>query len=457
MNQIIKPGHYNLNKLVLVSEKGDFVNLKDIFVEMIIDESILQSTIHGSILVTDSFNLISGKYGLPIMGNEILIIELDLPHYNQAQFSDVVPEDGSENNSMYEMKQNSITYVGRVNGIKKRNAINDKSQEYQIDFCSEELVRSENIKISKFFKGTPSEIAEKVLREYIKTNVQDIDFETTVNFLKVVVPNWSPLRLINWLASRSISSTKSSPSFFFYQTLYSDLQTSPGTNSSAFRFYSLDNMLSQDIMKKFYYGLANVDTSDPNRNAKAESWNVVQDFDTLSAIKNGLFANRLLTHDIIKKEWKIYDWDYYKKFDEQAHNAQGKFYRGLPDIDGKRLTDFPESQTYMHSTGTSISPNYLEKISNRRSSQMAVLDNHQINLLVPGDGVVYSGSRINFQYKSPETFNSAKNELTDTFYDGDYLVTGIRHQFISEQYRTTLTCSKESLKMNVENYTRFKD
>ena len=148
------------------------------------------------------------------------------------------------------------------------------------------------------------------------------------------------------------------------------------------------------------------------------------------------------------------DYNYYLSFPSMNHNDGGKLYRGDIDREGKKFTDYPESTIYMHSVGTPEAPNYIGAISNRRSSQMASLDSMVLNMLIPGDGIIYPGSKIKFSYKSFEFTTRANNEINDTFYDGDYLVTGIKHQFISEKYRMTLSCSKESLKINVEDYAR---
>jgi hypothetical protein len=446
---LIQPGKYNLKSLTLITEKGQTVNIKDIFVEMTLEESIYQSAIFGSVLVADSNNLISGSLALPIMGNEVIIVQLDLPDWYPATYE----EDPSADSDAFIPRTNSILYIGRVTSVKKREPINDKSQSYIIDFCSEELVRSENKKISKSYKGTPSQIAQKIFLEEVGTENPDSFFEATTNQIRVVVPTWTPFRTINWLASRSISEVAQSPTFFFYQSLYSELSYD-NSITSRFWFRSLDDMLSNKPLKTLYYGLANVKADDPSKNLRIESLEIKQDFDSITNISNGLFANKLITHDVVKKQWAFSDYNYYLSFPSMNHNDGGKLYRGDIDREGKKFTDYPESTIYMHSVGTPEAPNYIGAISNRRSSQMASLDSMVLNMLIPGDGIIYPGSKIKFSYKSFEFTTRVNNEINDTFYDGDYLVTGIKHQFISEKYRMTLTCSKESLKINVEDYAR---
>jgi len=446
---ILQPGKYNLRNLTAFAQSGAFVNLKDIFVEMTIDESIFSSAISGKILVTDTANLPSGSVGLPLMGNEIIIIELDLPDWYPATYE----TDPTDDPDAWTPKQNYVFYVGRIYSIQNVTALNDKSQKYEIQFCSEELLRSENLRISKWYKDTPSEIAKKILTKTIGTESR-IYFEDTAKVLDVVIPNWHPFYAINWLASRSLSVNSNSPTFFFYQTLYSDYDATEGKPTSTFWYDSLDYLTSTKSLKTFYFGLANVLEDDPSKFLRVENYFVEKRFDSLASISDGLFANRLITHDVVNKKWEIKDQDYYKEFPNWSHTSKGKLYRGVDDSEGKKFTDYPDSKIYMHSVGTPESPNNISVIANRRAAQMATLDSNILNLIGPGDGVVYSGSKISFSYKSPEIFNNINSELTDTFYDGDWIVLSVRHQFFSEKYRVNLRCAKESLKINVEDYVR---
>lgn len=445
---IIQPGKYNLKNISIVAESGQTIDIKDIFVEMNLTESIFHSTITGHILVTDTLNLISGSVGLPLMGNEILVINMDLPTYFES-----VPGNSMASKDQYIPKDNPILFVGRITAIKNRNALNDKAQTYLIEFCSEELIISENMKVSKSFKGTPSDIAAKIFST-LNSSSPNPYFEKTINLLSLVIPNWRPLKAIGWLASRSISIVNNSPTFFFFQSLYSP-DSVPGIITTKFWYASLDYMLGLEPIKTINFGLANVDQNDNSRFLRAINYEVEQGYDTFGNIDAGLFANSLITHDIAKKEWKKYDHDYYKAFPLWNHNSNGKLYKGVPDSLGNTFNSYPDSKIYMHSTGNATGNNYIEKISNRRSSQVASIDAAVINLLVPGDGKIYSGSKIKFAFKSPESLNNSQREIYDTFYNGDYLVTGISHNFVSsENYRMSMRCAKESLTLNVEDYTR---
>ena len=111
------PGNYKINQLSIISTYGrKSVDLTAIYQQLNIFESIFTSCITGYVTVTDTYNLISGlNYSLPIMGNELIYIEAEVPDYFiQNDQGNWVPG-----------KPNVVFFYGRVTDIKNINLINE--------------------------------------------------------------------------------------------------------------------------------------------------------------------------------------------------------------------------------------------------------------------------------------------------------------------------------------------
>jgi hypothetical protein len=466
----ILPGNYNLQSLYILSDEGKkIVDLFALFDEINFFESIYTPVLTGYITVTDALNLISGvEYGLPIMGNEIVVVELTLPEYeimdDSMKWEPPTQKQVPENTSI----KRTMKFVGRVTDIKNKSLPTDRSQNYEIHFISEEGVLDRNLRVSKSYK---SKTMQDIILDVFNTFNSDssYEFEKTSNQFDVVVPDWNPFKTINWCASRSTSLTYNNNStFFFYQTLYNDGETDLDRTSyivssystkvsSKYWFLSLDDMLAYDYKKRIFYRPSNVSLSQKDEKynnmffSNAKSYEVIHSFDTLEANDYGLFNSKYIYHDITKKQWKQIDYNYDSEFEKYQHTAENKIYSGTKDRFGKSFTDYKESRVFLNPFGTPESPNKLEQISSSRMNRIASLNSFKIRISLPGDGYLEAGDIIYFELPSPEPSGQSK---FDEFYEGKYLITAIRHTFDNSEYSMSIECSKEALKKEVRGYVK---
>jgi hypothetical protein len=448
-------GNYTIEKLILVGQRSS-VNLSAIFTEINIFESIYSPTLTGWVSVDDSLNLISGPNSLPIMGNEFIIIQVSVAdHVSQQPLS--------VNKDPNRQKNKKFIFAGRVIDIKNRTMINERSQSYEIHFASEEFVLDRNIRISKSYKNlTASSIVEKIFSEFGTETTYE--FEKTVGITNVIIPNWSPLKTINWLTSRALSESYNNPTFFFFQTLYNDGPTSPDrinytlssfndSFSNKFWFLSLDDMLAYDARKIIYFRPGNINIQSESSNyeyANAYNYEVVNSFNTLTNNANGLYNNTLITHDITNKTWKKSVFNYDDKFPQLKHLEGNKMFPGLPDSKGNRFNskEYKESLIIYNPTGTPENPNFTERISSIRTHRLASLDLFRIRITLPGDCTLESGDIVYFDLPSPEPGGESK---FDEYYRGNLLITHIRHTITKIQYNITIECCKETIKKEITN------
>lgn len=458
------PGNYKINQLSIVSNYGrQIVDLTAIYQQLNIFESIFTSCITGYVTVTDTYNLISGKnYSLPIMGNELIFIEAEVPDY--------FVQDSKGN--WVQGDPNVVTYYGRVTDIKNISLINEGAKNYEIHFCSEELILDRSYKISKSYKNSRnSDIVEKIFNEFFPKTTSSYEFEKTKNLSTVVVPNWNPIKAINWLASRSLSAAYQTPSFFFYQTLYNDGYVSDPQNcvgkvnpqsSTKFWFLSLDEIIADwgnDVRKTIFYVPANngaaISPTNPETYMKfsnAMNYEVLHSFDTLENTTTGMFASKLFHHDVVNKKINPYDYTYDSTYSSFKHLDNSKLFTGVLNSRDKTFSDNDYTPTHIMvaSTGTPENPNYLNDISYGRINRIQSLDTYRLRILIPGDGLTQSGDLIEFKLPSLEVGGNGR--VYDQFYNGKYLVTSIRHMFTRREYKMTLDCSKESLNQDVRTF-----
>jgi hypothetical protein len=460
----ILPGQFNLESLDLFSTYGSqYVNLIGIYQQINIFESILAPCLTGYVVVTDTFNLISGTQSLPIMGNDLIQFTFNAPDFK------VQNEDGTWSTP----KKNTISFTGKVTDIKNMSLVNEGAQNYEIHFCSEELILDKQIKISQSYKDMSlSKMVSKIFSEYYKNTSSSVEFEDTLHNQSVVVPSWSPLKAISWLASRSISKKHNTPQFFFYQTLYNDgiitssnrSQTSDLSDQSSTKYWfvSTDELIDLwggDVRKTIFYSpiTKSMPTSprsdgDSMNFSNALNYEIIHSFDTLNNVSRGMFNSRLLAHDITNKTLTKHDYQYDKNFGKYKHVNSSPFSTGVVDSFGKTFTDpsYAEAHKMLASSGTNENPNYLSNISSARLDRIQSLNNFRLRIILPGDGLIESGDLINFELNSIEAGKQAR----DPFYSGKYMVNSIRHTISRSpsEYRIFLDCSKESLNIDVKDF-----
>lgn len=455
------PGRYNLRSLQIFSENSS-LDLMGNQQEINFYESIWSPTITGYIAVIDWENLISSPNGgdFFILGNEVIEIELELPKYYYQD----------ENDNWVEGDPNLVRFLGRITEIRNRKLMNDRSQNYEIHFSSEELILDRNSPFSESFRSAKiSDIVNKILDKLNPLSGKYI--EPTKYLYDIIIPYWSPLRAINWLTSRAIPEKSDySPPMLFFQDLYTyDVITTTeevqnnttlidfkGEVSSKFNFCSLDYLLSFSPRKTLYNRPSNNDDPGTDQAAIEKymsfnnviNYNVVSSFDTIDNLNTGLFTSRLVSHDITNKTWEYTDFNYDKTFKLFKHTEKktpGKFYHGVPDINNKNFSDpsYVHSYYMMTPTGTFENKNHLSEISSKRSSRLKSLNYFKIHAKLFGDGILENGDIVKFEIPSAE--KNAQLGYYEKFYSGNFIITAQHHRFIGQEYTVDVELSKESL------------
>jgi hypothetical protein len=142
-DSIAQSSEFEIKSMVIVSPKTNTeVDVRAIFEEMNIYDSVLLNSISGNIIIVDSIGILRG---FEFDGSQYLVIEM------------------SKNGDLF-------PFVGAFHIYKqtKKDILTQRSMSYQLDFISDEYTVSEQTRVSQHYENTYSNIASLILKDYLK-------------------------------------------------------------------------------------------------------------------------------------------------------------------------------------------------------------------------------------------------------------------------------------------------
>ena len=448
-SSIKKPGAYYLSDVRLTSYRSkegdnepDSIGIETMIVDLNIYESIFNKTLSGNLLIVDANNVI-GK--LPLTGNERLEFKFFTPSLSKGY--DFTVKTG---NPMYVYK------------IQNRTGISPRAQTYLLHFCSKEMMTNELVVVRNAQTQTYSNMVANITRnEDFLASVKDFYFEPSYGVHKHVFARIRPFDAIDQLALQTRSTKFEGAGYYFYET------------SSGFNFRSLESMMAiesntaRPALARFRPKPANI-SNDGEKDIKNEmqiaiSYRIVDQFDTLKNLRNGVFASKLITHDQLNKTYEETDFNYHDEYQKLFHLEAGKDgtrtnNQGILPYyirEGQTLSDYPESTLYLwsqtsethYSGDTALNNPPMKEILQRRLSHRLALQSFKLELTVPGFTGLQAGDIINFDMPSYEPAGGSEPLDHDPYLSGRYLVTSIRHQLNRKQNKhfMVLECMKDSV------------
>ena len=421
------PQDYSLKTLNFLTASGKRIELKKIMMEFSYYEDIYTFAASGYVTLVDAQGFIEL---LQLTGNE----------YLEVNFGKV--KNGPNGNDQ-------IFRVYKI-GDRKPGG-NHNTEVYTLHFCSEELMLSEQTKISKSYSGQKvSEIVQDVLIEKLKVKPKNINIiEETTGVYDFVVPRLKPFEAISWVSTYARPKKQNSTAdMLFFET------------KEGFNFRSLQSMYKDSVYATYKYEPMNLDNKKQNFQEKA--YNVIEyefskTYDALQEITSGSFANRLISIDPLTRSFNITDFDYNKMKNTMEKLNPSGVLNELKNRFDKALNQSPEGVLKV-ATGNANHGNvpyikekeggfakdiFIETILPLRTAAISLANFTAMKMAVPGDPGLTAGKVIEFNLFTLKPTNNTK-EL-DKFYSGKYLVTAVRHIIKQTAYQTILEVAKESL------------
>jgi hypothetical protein len=436
---ITHAGSVLIQELTLISTKNVAISLIDFLVELNIYEDMFSNFLTGSIVITDSRNLIEIA---PIIGDEYLTVKFKTPTTN----SDI-----SKTFRVYKVSDRTI-------------ATDNHTQVFVLHFASIELFYDITLPLFLPFEGEIQTVANNIFNNFLSTtrdysigsgfDIQQSSNTPLVfvgdisNKVKFVSPGWTPAKCINWLASKSIPLNGKAKNFLFFES------------NKAFYFASVeelfkDALINKSIIGEYYVSASNIEFEN-GRDLDREYF-LAKNIVMISAIDNaknmttGYLANRLLTVDFYNKKFDVYDYDYTLEYKNQYHSADSGE-KAIPPFPSNIMRNAASNLSYYPVNSKlydNVSDNISEKISDihgNRLSSLMDLNNIKMSIVVPGRTDVEVGRSLYFTYPalgSPGTESRSK-WLEDSLYSGYYLITAIHHTVTLKSHYMTMEIIKDS-------------
>ena len=423
------------------SEKAFRVNLIPQTMTINMVEDVTMPVVTGSLDVADGQDF---RTLLPLTGNEKLELHLFTPGQREIQYIE---------------GQTDTLAVYKVDKIRLSGGTG-RQQVYRVHFISREAIRNSVTRISKAFSGPVENAVNEIVsdKKYLDT-VKPIYLEPTATNSKYVIPNLKPFQTIKFLGQNAVSNKYSNAGYLFYETI-----------GGGFYFRSFESMMAlngataRPVKEAYAIQPANV------RNEKGDA-NVVQDLqspdsysfenvaNTLEELNKGLYANRLVTHDIYNKKITTFDYDYHEQFGQffhtehdQGNRTDSKYLRPLAKLDDtdKVLSDYPLAKL-MNVVDTKKVHNDFEftppeDILPNKVSQRAQMANFHLLLTVPGQTRMNCGEMISFALPNQRPVQHDQAQTLNPYYSGRYLVLSLKHKFdvVEQKHTMNMRCVKDS-------------
>lgn len=413
-------GDVLVEELVLFSGSGLYVDLRNFFKEISIYESIYSPVMSGSILIGDNRNLI--KY-LVMTGDEHISIKLKTPGLKSEL---------------------SIQKTFRIYSISDRKIIDQSSQLYILNFISIEGFVSNLLPIRQAFEGKVSDIVGDIFENYftntryISPNGEKIDnmpksqlaiIDETENSVKFVSPGWSPIKCIQWLASKAIPKSGKACNYMFFE------------GNKIFYFTPIETIFNLGINVSIgayrYFPPGVFETTDANKKLfQIQDVRMLTSTNNLENITSGYYGTRVIDLNIMDKDYEYVDYSYPEQFSEYAHSAGNKDVKSAPlFVNGAVVNPSNNFKINFKHPGlhTDVEDNFTEKVSEiygNRLSNLLNLNNYNMEIVIPGRTDVEVGSLmyIDLPDTGPLDDSDRSAENFDPMSSGNYLITKIHHK-----------------------------
>ena len=423
------------------------------FSELIIYENLFQPSLRADLVLHDSHNLV---YKLPMVGEETIEIDISLSGMDDDSLSVKPP-------------------LFHVNSIKDREFTKPKSQIVALELVSEKYMSSIHAKVSKSYRdNTISEIVKDIHSTYLSDGNKPFLAEPTDRIERCVIPNLNPIEAITWLSKRAISKASSVVNYLFYETIDGSF------------FVNLNTLIDAEPVFTFVIEPRVADAAGvqnlSERKIRVNSFKFIRSFNKNKNTQRGVYASKLLTHDIVRKKITQYEYDGFTNWFGGNHlgmfpplsnsdietksagvarttYAPNEEANSYPTIDEKSLSRMIDSRVVFYPKhdrmyGAWSGDKYDNKVEEWKLQRYADIGRYDgLNLYVEIAGMsgLRVGQIIDVVIPSPETDSQdgSSDNVHDKSLSGHFMITALKHMFDKNgdktDYRMGLELSKDGL------------
>jgi len=437
-------GEYKLDECKLLSSTGVVARLDDSVIELNLFENMFTSSLMLNLVIVDKENMVMN---MPIIGQEFVSLKVSTKGVGSFDFTD------------------NVFSVHKVSG---RQDASSGAQIYDINCVSTETLRNNRTRTTKSYSGTNSTIIESILRDenLINTN-KEITLDETSRLRKYVAPNTRPIDFIRTITRESFSKKYGgSPHYFFFE------------NTKGFQFRVLDSLYKEPYQGEFVASEAmKIDGENKRGNLENDyrriiNFTISHSNDTLIASRMGMLSSNLIKYNIFHKSYTQHSYNYFDNFKDFGRIDQNPIYNQTTiDVEGNTLGDFSNAKIQVHpssndgthdtmhyeaDTGYNYSDNNAENWLSTRRSKMLELRNGGLSIQLKTHGYCKLSAGDKIHLTLPITGKDHGKSKIDTFYEGEFLVTQLRHNFDQSERKHTMLMSavKDSIPTDYQNVAK---
>ena len=422
MASFTKSTSFEIKELAIVTKAGK-VDIRNIYGELNIFDSVLVPVMSGNILIQDSIGL-SNK--LVFDGSEVILIDIG----KSAKFP------------IARFKK-----AFRIYKQSDRKNQNLTTQAYVLHFVSDELMYSDQQKINQSFEGTYSDIVKKILMNNLKVQSDNLGgiYENSNGIKKVVIPNLRPIEAIQWCTKRSID-IKNSPNFMFYE------------NITGYNYATLSTLLTQKQVLDIFFSLKNTGANPTDEMKSARAMEVVEQTDELKRTRDGVNAGKFIGFDPmtgVVTNKNISFADVFADMDHANKNPNISIIQNrdgatnIKSFDSKKMLNVfglakQESKYIKNNDPPSLSKeeNY-ETFMFQRAALIGNLMSRRLKVAMPGNFQLSSG--FNVYVNAPNFSQNAKGiNNKDQSLSGKYLILASRNIIGYDKHETVIEVATTS-------------
>ena len=441
-------GSIDLQELTLINGSLNTIDIADYMVEINLMEDIFSPTMHGTILISDSRNLIKE---FNIIGEEYIFLKFKTP-----------------------TSDDEIEKLFRVYSVTNRVLVNDKAtQSYVLNFISVEAIQNELNPLFQTFNGKISDIVANIFKSFLRTKRSPVKKDSKLTFVdngseffvlptensaKFVSPGWTPFKCINWCASKAIPESGKACNYLFFET------------NKAFMFISLESLFTRNNNETsagtYVYNINNFNVN-KNQNIKQFSINdlkIIKNFNQLENYNQGYYGNRLISLNIKNKSVNLTDYNTLLKYKDYVHTNQdltAPFFADNTPFTTLSNIKFNPIHPGLHGTLPQNSSDFtkgfepyqdnvnerMPEIHGNRITNLMELNQLKLEMFIPGRSDIEVGRMLKLLYPdvSPRDASNKTDENIDRRYSGSYLITAINHKINSQSHMMSMEIVKDGM------------
>ena len=336
-------------------------------------------------------------------------------------------------------------YVTNYNQLQV--AYTGKGKEVTLGFISEDGYLSMQSKVDGAYKGTVSDIVQKIAGSKLSNKL--VTVQPTSNVHSFIIPSWGIFRTMNWLAKRAVSSSNNEDcSFLLYE------------NMDGHHFQSLHGLSTQESSVVYNYNQANIPVDISSREGLLKKFYQIEDlkfnrhFDKVKEIDNGVYASEIVSLDLVTKQYSSNQFDYLDHFDRTDSVEKYPLIARESNLNVNKTVqssfNFVGTSSLSHD-GIDDNFKYSDFTLKRRSSILRARSS-SLSIIVSGDSNRRVGDVVSLDIPKLEPTEDGSSDPKDRMMSGRYLVTSLQHVINKEKgYTTRLELSRDSLPFEFMN------